>query len=149
MSQSESVLHRHNPMWFRLFAFHAEAEEFPHVDELKSIGVREIAIQYGRASDGSLFTNVSSVAAETGQEVDVSWLIEVRDVCERLGPQLFVAASCLAGPDEDGNPETDVREMMANGDLLLFVTVWTEKESHLLVDVAVPSADLVVAEEGE
>jgi hypothetical protein len=149
MSQSESVLQRHDPTWFRLFAFHADADEFPHIDELKSIGVREIAIEYGRAKDGSLLTNVSSVAAETGQVVDVAWLIEVRDVCERLGPQLFLAASFLAGTGEDGSPETDVRELMTDGDLLLFVTVWTETESHLLVDVAVPSADLVVAEEGE
>lgn len=149
MSKCERVLSQRDPAWFRLFAFQAEAEEFPHLDELNSIGVREMTIQYGRAADGSQFTNVSSVVAETGQVVDVAWLTEVRSVCERLGPQLFVAASCLAESDEDEAEEADVRELMAGGDLLLFVQVWAEKEALMLVDVAVPSADLVVAGEGE
>lgn len=142
MAKREGVLDRYSPDWCGVFGFYPEPTEFAAVDKLKAMGVREASFQCGRTTGGGCFTNLMSVVAKKGQPVDVAWLVEVRSLCDGMGPQLFSEMVSVAGPDGD-DPDTDCRHFVANGDLLLFVRMRLDKMIRMSVDVVIPTAALV------
>jgi hypothetical protein len=142
MARREGVLDRFSPAWHSVFSFFPQSEEYPAVEALQKIGVREIEGQYGRTADGSLFTNLRSVTASKGQVVNVEWLKQVRDLCESMGPQLSADVTLVAGPDGD-DPGADCRHLVTDGDLMLFVWMRLDKRIGMSVDVVIPASDVV------
>jgi hypothetical protein len=126
-----------------VFGFFPEPDEFPAVEKLQAIGVREVAFQSARTVDGQFFTNVTAVVPIKGRVVDVAWLKEVRECCEAMGPPLDAETMRVAGPDSDDAPETDCRGLVSKGDLLLFVRIRLDKQVHMSAEVVIPSIDVV------
>lgn len=128
--------------------FFPDVEEYSSAERLRALGVRSLEFVLGRTSDGSIFTNVTSVIPVKEQAVDVEWFKQAQDLCDGMGPQLVSKTMSVAGA-EDGDEDMDFRDEIADGSLWLSVCLRFDKEAHLSVDVYVPAGDLEVTPAGE
>jgi len=144
VSKREGVLDRYYPDWCDVLSYCPDPNEFVNVEQVQAMGVREVAFILGRDAREQMFLNLTSVIAEKHQAVDVAWLLEVRRLCEAMGPQLFSDTVRVAGPEDDG---VDCRDLVASGELLLFVRLRSKNGNAMSVAAVVPTTHLTPAED--
>ncbi len=111
------------------------------MEALQAMGVQQVDFHFGRAADGHVFTNLTSVVPVRGHVVDVPWLEEVRLLCEQMSPCLYAATICVSLPDDEG-PGSECMELVAEGDLMVFVWLRLDGQIHAQADVVIPASDL-------
>jgi len=139
MARRDGVMDRYSSAWQNLFTFYASPDEYPAVEALRAMGVLQVTFQCGRTARGGRLSNVTSAAARKGLVADVTWLAEVHDLCERMGAALDAEMVRVAGPDAS-ELEPDYRDLVAAGDVLMFVSIRFDDEIRMSASVVIPAA---------
>lgn len=126
--------------WKSLFGFSPDLENHEAVGRLKDLGVEEVEFRRFRTAAHEHFTDLTLVVAGKGTAVTVAWFKQVRDQCLALAPAIDPEVQRVAGPDGD-DPDTDLREAVAEGDLLVHVRVSFRKDTYINADVKFPSVE--------
>jgi hypothetical protein len=131
----------HSPAWKSSFGFWPDADAMREVTTLKAMGVHEVGIRIGCTSPGEFFTDLAEAVAEKDVAVDVTWLKQVRDLCESMAPR-FIEQLWLAAASDDDGPDSNYQDELAMGNYLLHVRVHCGgEETSASADFHFPAAE--------
>ncbi len=140
MARKSVPTDRHSCAWKSLFGFSPDVENHEAVSRLKDLGVEEVEFRRFRTAEHEHFTDLTRVVAGKTAVVTVAWFKQVRDLCLALAPAIDPEVQRVAAPDGD-DPDTDLREAVAEGDLLVHVRVSFRKGTYISADVSYPSVE--------
>jgi hypothetical protein len=130
----------YSPVWLPLFSFSPDVENHEAVGRLRDLGVDEVWFRRLRTESQEFFTDVGRVVANKGTAVTVTWFKQVRDLCHALAIAIDPEVQRVAGPNDD-DPESDLREAVADGELVIDVVVSFRKGGFISADVKYPSVE--------
>jgi len=125
--------------WKSLFGFSPDLENHEAVGRLKDLGVDNVEFRRFRTADHEHFTDLTRVVAGKTTVVTVAWFKQVRDQCLALAPAIDPEVQRVAGPD--GDDHADLREEVAEGELVVDVFLSFRKETYIDADVKFPSVE--------
>jgi len=140
MARRVIVTDMYSSAWESSFGFWPDTDAMPEVAALKAMGVHKVNMRIGCTSPGEFFTDLAEAVSEKNVAVDVTWLKQVRDLCESMAPRIIQELRLAAAPDDD--PESNFENEIAMGNYLLHVRVHCGgEEASASADFHFPAAE--------